>query len=76
MSNILHDELNDPRLGFVTITGAELSPDLRYARVFYSVLGEEQDLQRTKDALDSAVSFIRRLVGQRVRFEVYSGDYL
>ena len=67
ISNILHDELNDPRLGFVTITRVELTPDLCYARVFYSVLGEVQDYSRTREALDSALGFIRRLVGQRIR---------
>jgi len=67
ISSILHDELNDPRLGFVTITRVEITADLRYARVFYSVLGQEQDYSRTKEALDSALGFIRRLIGQRIR---------
>lgn len=67
ISSIVHDELNDPRLGFVTIARVELTPDLRYARVFYSVLGEAQDYPRTKEALDSALGFIRRLIGQRIK---------
>jgi ribosome-binding factor A len=69
VSSILHDELNDPRMGFVTITRVELTADLRYARIFYSVLGQEQDYARTRDALDSALSFIRRLIGQRIKMK-------
>jgi len=69
ISSILHDELNDPRMGFVTITRVELTADLRYARIFYSVLGQEQDYARTRDALDSALSFIRRLIGQRIKMK-------
>lgn len=67
ISSIIHDELKDPRLGFVTITGVQLSPDLRYAKIFFSVLGEEQDYKKTKAALDSALGFIRRLIAQRIK---------
>jgi ribosome-binding factor A len=65
-SIIIHDELKDPRLGFVTITRVELTPDLSYAKIFFSVLGEEEDYKRTKEALDSALRFIRRLIAQRI----------
>jgi ribosome-binding factor A len=67
ISNIIHDELNDPRLGFVTVTNVELTQDLRYAKVFFSVLGKDQEYKKTKDALDSALGFIRRLIAQRIR---------
>ena len=66
-SLIIHDELKDPRLGFVTVTAVELSQDLRYARIFFSVLGKEEEYRKTKIALDSASGFIRRLIAQRVR---------
>ena len=66
VSIILHDELKDPRLGFVTITGVELSTDLRNAKIFFSVLGKEEDHSKTKAALDSALGFIRKLVAKRV----------
>lgn len=65
-SVIIHDELKDPRLGFVTITRVELTPDLRLAKVFFSVLGKEEDYKKTKTALDSALGFIRRLIAQRI----------
>ncbi|MFA5114501.1 MAG: 30S ribosome-binding factor RbfA [Candidatus Omnitrophota bacterium] len=67
ISSILHDELNDPRLGFITITRVDLTPDLRYARIFYSVLGGDEEYVRTREALDSALGFIRRMIGQRIR---------
>ncbi len=67
ISLILHDELKDPRLGFVTITAVELTKDLRIAKVFYSVLGSEQDRQNTKLALDSSLGFIRKLVAERIQ---------
>jgi len=66
VSLILHDELKDPRLGFVTVTGVELSQDLRYAKIFFSVLGSPEDYNKTKEALDSALGFIRRLIAQRI----------
>jgi len=69
ISNIIHDELKDPRLGFVTITRVELTKDLRYAKVFFSVLGKEDEHERTKAALDSALGFIRRLIAQRVKLQ-------
>ena len=66
VSLIIHEELKDPRLGFVTVTEVELTPDLRLAKIFYSVLGKEQEHKKTKEALDSALGFIRRLIAQRI----------
>jgi ribosome-binding factor A len=42
ISRIVLNEINDPRLGFLTITGVELTRDLRFARVYFSVLGEDK----------------------------------
>jgi ribosome-binding factor A len=67
ISNIIHDELKDPRLGFVTITRVEMTADLRCAKVFFSVLGKEAERKKTKEALDSASGYIRRLIAQRIR---------
>ncbi len=67
ISTIIHSELNDPRLGFVTITEVEMSPDLRVAKVSFSVLGNEEEYKKTKAALDSSLGFIRRLIAQRIR---------
>jgi len=70
VSLIVHDELKDPRLGFVTITKAEITPDLRYAKIFFSVLGKDEEYKKTKDALDSALGFIRKLVAQRINLRI------
>lgn len=67
VSNIIHSELKDPRLGFITVTRVELTQDLRYAKIFFSVLGKEEEYRKTKEALDSALGFIRRLIAQRIR---------
>jgi len=66
VSLIIHDELKDPRIGFVTITRVELTKDLRNAKIFYSVLGKEEDHKKTKLALDSALGYIRSLVAQKI----------
>lgn len=67
VSSIINNEIKDPRMGFVTITGVEISPDLRYAKIFFSVLGKAKEHARTKQALDSASGFIRKLVAQRIQ---------
>jgi ribosome-binding factor A len=63
-------ELRDPRIGFITITGVKVSPDLRVAKVFYSLLGSEQQLAETQKALDAAKGFVRREVNARVQLRV------
>ena len=52
-------ELKDPRLGFVTVTSVEVTPDLRYARVFFSVMGTPEEEQATQQALEHATGFLR-----------------
>lgn len=66
VSIIIHEELKDPRLGFVTITRVDLTPDLRFAKIFFSVLGRDEEYKKTKKALASALGFIRALVAQRI----------
>jgi len=67
VSSIIHGELKDPRLGFVTVTRAEVTPDLRQVKIFFSVLGKDEDYKKTKEALDSALGFIRMLIAQRIQ---------
>ncbi len=67
LSIIIHDEIKDPRLGFVTVTKVELAPDKRFAKVFYSVLGKEEDHKKTKEALDSSLGYVRKLIGERIK---------
>jgi ribosome-binding factor A len=63
------ERLKDPGLGFVTITGVETSPDLRSARVYYSVLGDEAQHRETQAALLRAAPRIRAVVGRQVRMK-------
>jgi ribosome-binding factor A len=62
--------LKDPRLGFVTVTGVRITPDLRKARVFYTVLGDDRDHKATRAALRSATPRLRSVVGKEIRMKV------
>jgi ribosome-binding factor A len=69
---VLADEierLSDPRLGFVTLTDVEVSPDLRNAKVFYSVLGPSEQHEETHKALVSAGGHLRASLGRQVRLK-------
>jgi ribosome-binding factor A len=54
LSDAIGRDLQDPRVGFVTVTGVKTSPDLRHARVYVSVLGDEQARSETLEGLRSA----------------------
>jgi ribosome-binding factor A len=67
VAELIARELNDPRLGgLVSVTSAELSPDLRHARVFVSVLGSDEDRTHTLQALRSAAGFLRTQIAARL----------
>jgi ribosome-binding factor A len=61
--------LKDPRVGFVTVTRVEVSPDLRRATVFYTVLGQDRDHRATRAGLRSARSHLRGVLGHKVRMK-------
>ncbi|MDR0357908.1 MAG: 30S ribosome-binding factor RbfA [bacterium] len=63
---IIRRDLKDPRIGFVSITGVRMSPDLRTARVRVSVLGDDEEQRRTLAGLRSATGLIRRELGRRL----------
>jgi len=65
-SLIIHDKLKDPRLGFITISRVEVTRDLRYAKIFFSVLGGDEAVKKSKEALDSAAGFVRKLIAERL----------
>lgn len=67
VSEILAAEMKDPRLGLVSITRVEMSPDLRYATLYTSVYGDEAEQEETIQALSGASGFIRRLLAPRLR---------
>jgi ribosome-binding factor A len=62
-------ELKDTRIGFVTITGVETSPDLQHARVFVSVYGSERRRQKTLEGLEAAHGFLQTKVGRELRLK-------
>jgi ribosome-binding factor A len=71
IANILtRGELKDPRIGYITITGVKVSPDLKTARVFYSMIGTEQERKDTHKGLEAAKGFIRREVTEAVNLRV------
>jgi len=67
VSKIVLHELKDPRIGFVTITRVRLSDDLRRARIYWSVYGDERAKEESSRGLESAKGYIRRELGRRVR---------
>jgi ribosome-binding factor A len=70
ISTLLQRELKDPRLGFVTVTEVETSKDLRSAKVFVSVLGDERQWAASLAALTSARGFVRNWLRQHLDLRV------
>ena len=62
-------ELKDPRIGFVTVTGVETSPDLRHARVFVSVLGSERKREQSLSGLAAAHGVLQARVARELRMK-------
>jgi ribosome-binding factor A len=60
LSDAIAGDLKDPRVGFVTVTGVKTSPDLRHARVYVSVLGDEPAREASLDGLRSAHGYLQR----------------
>jgi ribosome-binding factor A len=69
LSAAITQELKDPRVGFVTVTAVETSPDLRHARVFVSVLGDDAQRERSMDALRAAHGYLQRRLNEELRIK-------
>ncbi len=67
IARLIQSELHDSRLGFVTVTGVQMSGDLRHARVFVSVLQEGPAREQALEALQAARGFIRKRLGGTLR---------
>jgi len=67
ISDILRNEVKDPRIGFVSLTDVEVTADVRQAKVFFSVMGDDSDKRRALEALRAAGGFIRTEVARRIR---------
>lgn len=70
ISKIIQTELNDPRLGFITVIKVEVSKDLEHAKVFYSVLGDEEAARKSQEGLESAAGYMKKLVGDRLQLRL------
>ena len=62
-------ELKDPRIGFVTVTGVETSPDLRHARVYVSVLGPEREREQSLSGLEAAHGVLQGRIARELRLK-------
>jgi ribosome-binding factor A len=67
ISKIVQREIKDPRIGFITITKVDLTKDLRYAKVYFSVLGERKDNELALKGLNSAKGYIKNLISDRIK---------
>ena len=66
ISGMLLKNLKDPRIGFVTITRVAVSQDYRSAKVYFSVIGNLEDRNRSVEGLNSAKGYVRRELGRRL----------
>lgn len=65
--DLLERHINDPRVEGVTVTDVEISPDTKYAKVFYSVIGDDAKKAEVAEGLDSASGWFTRELGKRLR---------
>ena len=70
ISRIVTGEIKDPRIGFITITKVELTKDLRYAKVYFSVLGEAKDKALALKGLNSAKGYIKGMIADRINLRL------
>lgn len=66
---IAAEGLKDPRVGFVTVTGVETTPDLRHAKIFVSVLGREAQREATMAALEKARGYLQARLNEQLRMK-------
>jgi ribosome-binding factor A len=67
ISELLVRKVKDPRLEMVTITGVDISPDLKMARIYFSRFGSAEDLKKVVEGLQSSAGFLRRELGHRMK---------
>lgn len=67
VSEIIRNELKDPRISSLcSVVAAEVTPDLKFAKIFISVLGSEEEKKSTLTGLNSAAGYVRREIGERI----------
>ena len=69
LSDAITQDLKDPRIGFVTVTAVDTSPDLRHADVWVSVLGDDSQRRLSLEGLQSAHGLLQRAVASQLRLK-------
>jgi len=67
LAEIMRQELKDPRIGMITLTGVEVSPDFAHAKIFFTHLGETRQTADILNGLQHCAGFLRRHLAQRLR---------
>ena len=70
VSDIIRTQVKDPRIGFLTVTGVEVTNDLAHAKIFISVLGSSEERTQTMQVLERVKGFVRTEVAKRIRMRV------
>lgn len=73
IADLLTRKVKDPRVKGATLTGIQLSNDLKHAKVYFSCMGDDEDVQRAQSGLDSAKGFIKKEIGLRLELR-YTPD--
>lgn len=66
LAQLIREEVKDPRVGMVTVSGVDVTRDFSYAKVYVTVLDPQQSAAATVKALNNAAAFLRRALGQRM----------
>ena len=71
VATMLFGEIHDPRIGFVTITKVQVSKDLRHAKVYFSIIGSDEEKEKTMEGLQSSSGYMRREIGKRLKLRYF-----
>lgn len=75
IADLLMTKVKDPRTQGITITGIEMSRDLKYAKVYFSIIGDQKEIGRAQAGLSSATGYIKREISARMELK-YMPDLL
>ena len=70
LSDIIRLELKDPRVGMITITDVEMTPDNAHAKVFFTVLGQQPRIDEAAAGLQHAAGYLRSELAQRIKIRI------
>ena len=69
IAQVISEEIKDPRIGFITITRVEVTPDIRNAKVYFSSLGGKEEKEYAAEGLNSAAGYIRKSLSEKMRIK-------